>query len=62
MQRSEKKEVKVGDTVIFTPTGQRVKILDIFIRDGVKLIEVAMRDSGYTTTATEQWFRALNNE
>lgn len=40
MQRSETKEVKVGDTVIFTPTGQRVKILDIFIRDGVKLIEV----------------------
>ena len=54
--------MKVGDTVLFMPTGQRVKILDIFIRDEVKLIEVAMRDSGYTTTATEQWFRALNNE
>ena len=54
------KEVKVGDTVIFTPTGQRVKIIDIFIRDGVKLIEVSMKDNGYT--ATEQWFRSGKDE
>lgn len=33
------KEVKIGDTVTFTPTGQKVKILDIFTRDGVKLLE-----------------------
>ena len=54
------KEVKVVDTVIFTPTGQRVKIIDIFIRDGVKLIEVSMKDNGYT--ATEQWFRSGKDE
>lgn len=62
MQGSETKEVSVGDTVIFTPTGQRVKIIDIFTRDEVKLIEVSMKDNGYTTTATEQWFRAEKDE
>lgn len=55
------KEVKIGDTVTFTPTGQRVKVLDIFTRDGVKLIEVQVGD-GRTTTATEKWFRAIDNE
>ena len=51
------KEVKIGDTVTFTPTGLKVKILDIFTRDGVKLLVVQVGE-GRTTTATPEWFRA----
>lgn len=50
--------VTIGDLVIDTLTGERCKILDIFTRDSVTLIEVTF-GGGITTTATPDWFRAI---
>lgn len=50
--------MKIGDIVRDKLTGKRGHVVNEFMRDGVRLVEVATAE-GETTTAAEVWFETI---
>lgn len=56
---TEQEEIRIGDAVVDLLTHQRLEVIDIFTRDGVRLYEMT-NNHGSTTTVTRNWITKSN--